>query len=229
MDDVTEIAYERGRRAVATELLRKALDVLGYRGIEGERTKWILERERAVDAFRDSCERYGDNNWSESLDLSDVLQKHLMCYTESKLVIIAELQKIAQDMKGQDNRITENPIFVVQQRRRIYGFDVAWSDNVVWLCEGQEMLDDDPETVDAKRYYREQGDVPDGWSRVGYQDTWVHVQPFFSETAANAYIAANKHNLTDPRVYVESGYRNYEWQALREVFLKLNGEVSDGT
>jgi hypothetical protein len=51
------------------------------------------------------------------------------------------------------------------------------------------------------------------------------VQPFFSEKAAKAYIEANKHNLTNPFVYVDTAYRNREWQAVRQVLLQLNGEA----
>lgn len=49
---------------------------------------------------------------------------------------------------------------------------------------------------------------------------WQNVQPFFTEEAADSYIALNGHNLKTPRTYVESGYRNAEWIALRALFIE---------
>jgi hypothetical protein len=44
---------------------------------------------------------------------------------------------------------------------------------------------------------------------------WQNVQPFFTKDAADHYIYLNGHNLRAPRIYVESAFRNAEWQALR--------------
>lgn len=62
---------------------------------------------------------------------------------------------------------------------------------------------------------------PEGWMRVAYVDMWELVQPFFTRAGAEAFIAANKHRLTDPRIYVDSAYRNPEWQAMREYLKSL--------
>jgi hypothetical protein len=45
---------------------------------------------------------------------------------------------------------------------------------------------------------------------------WVAIQPFFTETAAQAFIAANRHNYDELRVFVASGHRNEEWCAVRD-------------
>lgn len=135
--------------------------------------------------------------------------------------LYAKLSSVASAMQGQDNRITAHPIYVVQKRKRIYGLDPDWCDNLVWLCEGAEAPDDAEETLQAKAFHEEHGYYPDDWTRTGYQDVWEFVQPFFAEKNAEEFIAQNKHNLGDCRIYVESGYRNMEWQTLRSVLLDL--------
>jgi hypothetical protein len=42
-----------------------------------------------------------------------------------------ELEVIAHELKTQDNRITACPIFAVQEKKRIYGMDPDYSDEVV--------------------------------------------------------------------------------------------------
>lgn len=139
-----------------------------------------------------------------------------------ELKALAKLKKIAKRMKSQDNRITVDPIFLVQQRHRIYG--ILTSDLTVWLYEGDEVAQDDVELCDflAERDLDGAEEEKAGLlEEVGYKDTYEFVQPFFSQKAADAYIESNLHNLIEPRVYVDSAYRNNEWQAVREVLLEL--------
>lgn len=44
----------------------------------------------------------------------------------------------------------------------------------------------------------------------------------FTAKGCEDYIAANGHNLKKPRIYVESGYRNREWEIMREFLKNLN-------
>jgi predicted secreted protein len=37
----------------------------------------VLEREAAVQALREMCRDFGDNDWPEDLHLADILDKHL--------------------------------------------------------------------------------------------------------------------------------------------------------
>lgn len=157
-----------------------------------------------------------------------------MKITEKEELNIKEtLGKISAAMKGQDNWGTAHPIFIVQQRCRIYGIDPQWTDDIVWVCDGSEMSEDDPDLPKVIAEYEELGDLSpkyENWVRTGYKDTWDFIQPFFSERAAAEYIAANRHNLKDPRIYVDSAYRNPEWQAIEAVLLSLiEKEVSDDT
>lgn len=52
---------------------------------------------------------------------------------------------------------------------------------------------------------------------IKYIDKFV--QAFFIRQNAENFIAANAHNLNKPFIYVESAYRNYEWQDIREFLI----------
>lgn len=138
--------------------------------------------------------------------------------------LLSPLKKIAERMDGQDNRATADPVYVVQQRRRIYGIDPSWTDNAVWLYEGEEVA----ATREGLVLFLRENDLDedeclgkDELVKSGYKDIYEFVQPFFSMKAAVDYIEANRHRLTDPRVYVDAAYRNEEWQAVRGVLLEM--------
>lgn len=53
------------------------------------------------------------------------------------------------------------------------------------------------------------------------------MQPFFTRAGAEHYLEINGHNLRGPeplRIFVESAYRNAEWQAIRALLLALAKE-----
>lgn len=132
----------------------------------------------------------------------------------------ALLAEIARELRTQDNAATAHPIFVVQSRHRIYGLDPTWGGDVVWLCQDETIEADEEESRELSERQEREGEV-EGWDLVGYVDVWRNEQPFFTRTGAEEYIVRNRHRLTDPRVYVESAYRNPEWQAIRELLLAL--------
>ena len=128
-----------------------------------------------------------------------------------------DLVAIGERLRTQDNRITALPIFVVQQKRRTYGFDTDYCEDdngIAWLFDHEEATGD--ERVNLEADYQNDGTEPEGWTRTAFLDTWEYVMPFLTEAAAQRYIDENKHNLKEPRIYAESGYRNGEWKAIRE-------------
>lgn len=42
------------------------------------------------------------------------------------------MQAIGERLRTQDNRITESPMFCVQEKVRDYGYDPAWRDDICW-------------------------------------------------------------------------------------------------
>ena len=139
-----------------------------------------------------------------------------------------DILDIAERLRTQDNRITADPIFVVQEEKRVYGMDASYSDNIAWLHA------DECHEVDAKLARRleklfwdscepkTQKRIDERYTRTGYFDEWVNVQPFFTEDAADAYCDTQKHRHKGKlRVFADSAYRNPEWRAVRKFLLSL--------
>jgi hypothetical protein len=128
----------------------------------------------------------------------------------------------------QDNASTAHPIFVVQQRRRVYGFDPDYTDgaNVVWLDACNDCAEIGGEEAAAlEAAYQVTCEVPPEYCRTCYADQHEFVQPFLTRVGAEAFIAANAHRLTDPRIYVDSAYRNPEWQMIRWLLINANRTI----
>jgi len=119
---------------------------------------------------------------------------------------IQELKELSHEINTQDNLCTAHPFYIVQQKKRIY--NVEGSDDVVWLFDGEEIREDLSKEL-TKQY--ENGEyISTRCELVGYVDYWEFVTGCFTRKGAEDYIAVNGHNLTEPRIYVESLYRNRE-------------------
>jgi hypothetical protein len=128
--------------------------------------------------------------------------------------------EMREHMRTQDNRCTKDPVFLVQQRKRHYGLDPQWSDDVVWLDDEGHEVTDKAELDRIEAAYQNEGwEEPDGYTRTAYIDQWEFVQAFFTEHEAQRYIDANRHRMCDPRIYVDSAYRNREWQRVSALLM----------
>ena len=145
-----------------------------------------------------------------------------------------EIRQMAHELRTQDNAATACPIFTVQQRRRVHGMDPAYATDGTkydWIAAEQDYdiageakaqeLDAIAIDYDAAGNKLFQHEVVDddgvSWEAVYYVDHWEFVTCCLTQKAAEAYIQANRHNLTEPRVYVESAHRNQEWASIREL------------
>jgi hypothetical protein len=108
------------------------------------------------------------------------------------------LSEIGERLRTQDNRITENPMFCVQTHRRDVVPD-GFSDETVWVLDGEEV---DADTDGAEEY--------------GIRWRWETVMVAFTEEGCKEYLRQNGHNLSEPRIYVESFNRCPEMIAIRE-------------
>ncbi len=77
MNDNQEQKYIQGSRAAWRQMLQLSLANLGYPDQEVQKTSWILEREGIIAQLRDVCDSFGDNDWDDTLNLGDVIEKHL--------------------------------------------------------------------------------------------------------------------------------------------------------
>lgn len=133
----------------------------------------------------------------------------------------AALAAIGERIRTQDNHITEAPIFIVQEKKRIYGISKEVSTQYAWVSTSDHCEVSKAEAATLERRFGAHGRKPKGFAKSYYIDTWRFVTACFTEAGCEAYLKINGHNLREPRIYVESGWRNKEWIFLREWLAKI--------
>ena len=137
--------------------------------------------------------------------------------------MLKELITISENLHIQDNRITSDPIFVVQQLKRDWGYDEEYAEDYKWANnEDFEEEADDGKVADLQALEDDFEDTKP-WFKCYYKERWEFVTPCFTEKAAQAFIDRNRHNMGKARIYVESGCRNLEFRQVREYLLGLTG------
>jgi hypothetical protein len=132
--------------------------------------------------------------------------------------IFGDLAVLAEQVRTQDSHITADPIFYVQQKVRQLG-DENCDDTCDWYDDEWNIVDDEvAEKLNAASAEYDE-ETTKGFTKQYYRDVYQNVQPFFSMEGAQYYIKINGHNLKEPRVYVDSAYRNYEWQLIRALLI----------
>lgn len=132
------------------------------------------------------------------------------------------LREIGDLILTQNNRCTDQPLFIVQQLHRISGIDTNYTDNICWFSHYDYYTVTDGEEFDRLEQGHKDGKPePDGWTRSGYHDEWVFVTACFTEQGCKDYLAANGHNLKSPRIYADGSYRNSEFRAVRSALTAL--------
>jgi len=131
------------------------------------------------------------------------------------------LREISQSLKTQDNRITDQPIFIVEEKRRIYGFAQGYSDDYTWVNPDNDY--DEPSELEAKRLDKldKSGRTFGSWEKVYYKDEWHFITACFTEQGCKDYIKANGHNHKELRIYAHGSYRNEEYRTIRDSLLSL--------
>ena len=136
-----------------------------------------------------------------------------------------ELYEISELLHTQNNRCTADPIFMLQEKRRVYGLSHEYSNELVWIDmeDGCDELPD-PENDEQEIEYENN----EFYELVGFYDEWIDVKPFFTEKAALNYIDYNSHRHSgELRTYAESLYRNPEMIAIRNFLLSLTNQRTE--
>jgi hypothetical protein len=145
-----------------------------------------------------------------------------MCEQVHPVDIPKELKAIGENIRTQDNRATDAPMFIVQQKKRIWGVDSDCSSDFVWVnVDADNTVANESEAAILDQLEAEHKEVPDGWDRAGFVDTWEFVTACFTERGCEDYIKANGHNLNEPRIYAAGSYRNEEFRSVREILKGL--------
>ena len=119
---------------------------------------------------------------------------------------------MAKRMREQDNRITRDPIFCVQEKVREWGIDLGYAEGTAWF---------DTQSGD----YEETEPDAEGAEELGYRDRWETKTSCFTEEGCKKYIAANGHNHQgELRIYVDTLFRNREMILLRDWLMTLKEE-----
>ncbi|URI08788.1 hypothetical protein MW290_24740 [Aquincola tertiaricarbonis] len=139
----------------------------------------------------------------------------------------AEIMAICHRLHTQDNRITDNPLFAVQERREIAGLDDGYADAWAWVNDDCEEITDPDEVARLEAAHANGDDTP-GARRVGMTHRWEFVTGCLTEQGCKDYIKANGHNLHSPRIYAYGSYRNAEFIALRKWLKSLAAPTPTG-
>lgn len=156
----------------------------------------------------------------EVVETEDVLEEDQEALEQWELLEMrpkdmAFLRGLADRLATQDNLETGDPVYHVQQRRRIYYVDVAAVDPDGYLLVDEDGNDCGEVTPDHE--------PSRGYVVVPFIDRWECVPGAVALTmeGAQAHLEINGHNLEDPRVYVGSAWRVPETIRLREVLMRV--------
>lgn len=161
------------------------------------------------------------NEWYELsspanvLALVEALEKAQQRITqlESRTVKLPdELYTIGELIRTQDNRITDQPIFVVFQKREIIGSDEHSPSRICWVWDGEEVSELRAKRLEA--LYQDGRDTR-GYDRYAMQEVDEFVTACFTEHGCKDYLRQNGHNLRQPYIYACGSFRNNEFQLVR--------------
>jgi hypothetical protein len=129
---------------------------------------------------------------------------------DAKEMNLTQFDTFLHELRTQDNAATAYPLFCVQQKRRIWGFDprfdfldFVWQrvDDFEWRVTDDDIQDviyeelvevhgEPASDVDEVVDDRVRNPTDHGWEKVYYEDTWEFVNAHFTRRAAEIYIAS---------------------------------------
>lgn len=121
--------------------------------------------------------------------------------------------------EGVNEHCTRDPIFIVQSRKRIYGFDPQYEGDYVWVDSNNEHAEADPRTAKRLDALEDAGRSFKGWKKVYYADRWDYVCAHFTKEAAQGFIARKKHDHDELRIFVDCQLYCWEYNAIVEGLL----------
>ncbi|RAG88622.1 ead/Ea22-like family protein [Klebsiella pneumoniae] len=123
-----------------------------------------------------------------------------------------ELSTIGELIRTQDNRITDQPMFVVFQKREIIGSDEHSPSRICWVWDGEEVSELLAKRLEA--LYQDGRDTR-GYDRYAMQEVDEFVTACFTEHGCKDFLRQNGHNLRQPYIYACGSFRNNEYQLVR--------------
>jgi hypothetical protein len=127
-----------------------------------------------------------------------------------------ELRELSLEMTTQDNRATAHPLYCVYVKEKYHGVDGDYTDEYDWL-------DEEGQIVDLAQYglTEEQAEEQELPVKTYFVKMTRFINAHFTMKAAKLYIKENKHNLTNPFVYVSSLNRCHEMIKIQKYLVGL--------
>lgn len=135
------------------------------------------------------------------------------------------IAEIGELIRTQDNRITDQPMFIVQEYERIFGMDSDYSDDYEWFDDEACCVVSDKDEIAETEKLHKADELNDCIRKVYYKDHWVFVTACFTEQGCKDYLQANGHNHGKTRIYGWGSVRNREYQAVRNFLLSQAAEA----
>lgn len=210
MTEITELAQR-----LKLEVHRAVSDFNPQMNIKTRDLKALVEalekaQQRIVELDRKNCELDSlTQRWAvERAENADRIAE-----LESRAVKLpAELYTIGELIRTQDNRITDQPMFVVFQKREIIGSDEHSPSRICWVWDGEEVSELRAKRLEA--LYQDGRDTR-GYDRYAMQEVDEFVTACFTEHGCKDYLRQNGHNLRLPYIYACGSFRNNEYQLVR--------------
>lgn len=134
---------------------------------------------------------------------------------------MTEIKRIGERIATQDNRCTDVPLFVVQEKVRDYGYHSDYSDDYVWRnAEDFEDLPDGDKVVELEGLDDNYEDTSP-WEKCHYRERWEFVTACFTEQGCKDFLALDGHNHGETRIYAYGSYRNNEFRTVRQFLRQL--------
>ncbi|MEJ8263941.1 ead/Ea22-like family protein [Klebsiella pneumoniae] len=192
-----------------------------------------------VEALVEALEKaqVGENHWREVVDAfcADDADWHKLTNSNNELIALlsqalckqaeriaelesrtvklpAELYTIGELIRTQDNRITDQPMFVVFQKREIIGSDEHSPSRICWVRDGEEV---NPLRALRLEILYQDGRDTSNYDRYAMQEVDEFVTACFTEHGCKEYLRQNGHNLRLPYIYACGSFRNNEYQLVR--------------
>ena len=228
MTDITELAQrEKFEAWVITQICISKITLEGLRISDGYRNSTLSGRDynlmwnlwkaagaelvEALESEKRICATWRKTAEANSEKLEKA-QQHIAELESRTVKLPPELYTIGELIRTQDNRITDQPMFVVFQKREIIGSDEHSPSRICWVRDGEEV---NPLRALRLEILYQDGRDTSNYDRYAMQEVDEFVTACFTEHGCKEYLRQNGHNLRLPYIYACGSFRNNEYQLVR--------------
>jgi len=137
------------------------------------------------------------------------------------------LKKIGHLIRTQDNRCTDQPMFIVQENVKDWHITADEATGHVWKDDDYD--DPDEKMLAWLERLESWDDIPKPWHKHYFRTRWEFVTACFTEQGCKDYMACNKHNHTgELRIYGWHSFRNAEFRSVRTFLIGLEDPDEGG-